>query len=313
MDYLWLAHGIIVSTCSELFHIFSGLFHDLFTNCSGLFTIFMTHPKLLASLSLALLSTSLSCPILSTNIICLLLLEYLCSIIIIFRIAINVLTHPLFSFAIICTILVNCQVMIKPESEYTSSTEVVFTAIYTYESAIKLLSRGFALEGFTYLRDPWNWLDFSVIAMSYVTIAIDLGAFSALRTFRVFRALKSVAVIPGLKTIVSAIVYAVKNLKDVIILTTFILAIFALLGLQVYMGGLSQKCVREYPTDPEQLQVWGNLSDENWDAFMHNETNWWVDGDGNYGMCGNATGAGKCPFGYICMAGFGPNPNYGYD
>ena len=78
---------------------------------------------------------------------------------------------------------------------YTASTEVVFTAIYTYESAVKLLSRGeqtlkkfcnlefniicdflgFALEGFTYLRDAWNWLDFSVIGMSYVTIAIDLG------------------------------------------------------------------------------------------------------------------------------------------
>ena len=63
-----------------------------------------------------------------------------------------------------------------------------------------------------------------------MTIAIDLGSFSALRTFRVFRALKSVAVIPGLKTIVSAIVYSVKNLRDVIILTVFALAVFALLG-----------------------------------------------------------------------------------
>jgi voltage-gated sodium channel type II alpha len=115
-------------------------------------------------------------------------------------------------------------------ARYTASTEVVFTAIYTYESAVKLLSRGFALEGFTYLRDAWNWLDFAVIGMSYVTIAIDLGSFSALRTFRVFRALKSVAVIPGLKTIVSAIVYSVKNLRDVIILTVFALAVFALLG-----------------------------------------------------------------------------------
>ena len=69
-----------------------------------------------------------------------------------------------------------------------------------------------------------------IIGMSYVTIAIDLGSFSALRTFRVFRALKSVAVIPGLKTIVSAIVYSVKNLRDVIILTVFALAVFALLG-----------------------------------------------------------------------------------
>ena len=34
--------------------------------------------------------------------------------------------------------------------------------------------------------------------------------------------------------------YSVKNLRDVIILTIFMLAVFALLGLQVYMGVLSQ-------------------------------------------------------------------------
>ena len=119
------------------------------------------------------------------------------------------------------------------------------------------------------------------------------------------------AVIPGLKTIVSAIVYSVKSLRDVIILTCFVLAVFALLGLQVYMGALSQKCLRNYPTDPEDLLVWGNLTDENWDFFMHNETNWWTDSDGSYGMCGNSSGAGKCPYGYTCLSGYGPNPNYG--
>jgi predicted Na+-dependent transporter len=40
----------------------------------------------------------------------------------------------------------------------------------------------------------------------------------------------------GLKTIVNAIIYSVKNLRDVIILTVFVLAIFALLGLQVYFS-----------------------------------------------------------------------------
>ena len=204
-------------------------------------------------------------------------------------------------------------IQVSSPSRYTASTEVVFTAIYTYESAIKLLSRGFVLDDFTYLRDTWNWLDFSVIAMSYVTIAVDLGSFAALRTFRVFRALKSVAVIPGLKTIVSAIVYAVKNLSDVIILTVFALAVFALLGLQVYMGTLSQKCVKQFPFDnEEELATWGPLSDETWDYWMHNKTNWWVDADENYGMCGNSSGAGKCADGYICLAGYGPNPNYGY-
>jgi hypothetical protein len=59
-------------------------------------------------------------------------------------------------------------------ARYTSASEIIFTAIYTYESGIKVLSRGFILDPFTYLRDAWNWLDFLVIAMSYVTLTIDL-------------------------------------------------------------------------------------------------------------------------------------------
>ena len=190
---------------------------------------------------------------------------------------------------------------------------MIFTAIYTYESGVKLLARGFLLDNYTYLRDAWNWLDFSVIGMSYVTIAIDLGSFSALRTFRVFRALKSVAVIPGLKTIVSAIIYSVKNLQDVIILTTFALAVFALLGLQVYMGVLTQKCVYDYPlNDTEQLAYWGNLTGDSWYRWNSNESSWYKDDSDKFIMCGNSSGAGKCPLGTTCLQGFGPNPNYGY-
>uniref|UniRef100_A0A8C9G2G0 Ion transport domain-containing protein n=1 Tax=Pavo cristatus TaxID=9049 RepID=A0A8C9G2G0_PAVCR len=43
--------------------------------------------------------------------------------------------------------------------------EFTFTGIYTFESLIKILARGFCLNEFTFLRDPWNWLDFSVIIM----------------------------------------------------------------------------------------------------------------------------------------------------
>lgn len=41
-----------------------------------------------------------------------------------------------------------------------------FTGIYTFESLIKMLARGFCIDDFTFLRDPWNWLDFSVITMA---------------------------------------------------------------------------------------------------------------------------------------------------
>ncbi|XP_028027720.1 sodium channel protein para isoform X38 [Bombyx mandarina] len=223
------------------------------------------------------------------------------------RVAIYILVHPLFSLFIITTILVNCILMIMPTTPTVESTEVIFTGIYTFESAVKVMARGFILQPFTYLRDAWNWLDFVVIALAYVTMGIDLGNLAALRTFRVLRALKTVAIVPGLKTIVGAVIESVKNLRDVIILTMFSLSVFALMGLQIYMGVLTQKCVKVFPEDGS----WGNLTDENWERFCQNETNWYGEG-GDYPLCGNSSGAGQCEPGYVCLQGFGPNPNYGY-
>ena len=44
----------------------------------------------------------------------------------------------------------------------------VFTIIYTIEALTKCVARGFILKKFTFLRDPWNWLDFIVIVLAYV-------------------------------------------------------------------------------------------------------------------------------------------------
>ena len=51
----------------------------------------------------------------------------------------------------------------------------------------------------------------------------------------------------GLKLIVNALLRAFKLLFEVIMLTTFCLMIFALFGLQMYMGVLRQKCVATVP------------------------------------------------------------------
>ncbi|XP_076682987.1 sodium voltage-gated channel paralytic isoform X35 [Andrena cerasifolii] len=224
------------------------------------------------------------------------------------RVAIYILVHPLFSLFIITTILVNCILMIMPTTPTIESTEVIFTGIYTFESAVKVMARGFILQPFTYLRDAWNWLDFVVIALAYVTMGIDLGNLAALRTFRVLRALKTVAIVPGLKTIVGAVIESVKNLRDVIILTMFSLSVFALMGLQIYMGVLTQKCIKNFPEDGS----WGNFTADNWERFVSNETNWYVDEAKNMPLCGNSSGAGQCLPGYTCLQGYGDNPNYGY-
>ncbi|XP_016148130.1 sodium channel protein type 2 subunit alpha-like [Sinocyclocheilus grahami] len=109
------------------------------------------------------------------------------------RISIKILVHSLFSMFIMFTILANCAFMVYSQPpDWAKNVEYAFTGIYTFEALIKIIARGFCVGQFTFLRDPWNWLDFMVIVMAYVTEFVDLGSVSALRAFRVLRALKTI-------------------------------------------------------------------------------------------------------------------------
>ncbi|KAJ1099463.1 hypothetical protein NDU88_004564, partial [Pleurodeles waltl] len=220
---------------------------------------------------------------------------------------------PAFIF-IMCTILTNCVFMAMSDTApWTKYVEYTFTGIYTFESLIKILARGFCLKGFTFLRDPWNWLDFSVIVMAYATEFVDLGNVSALRTFRVLRALKTISVIPGLKTIVGALIQSVRKLADVMILTVFCLSVFALIGLQLFMGNLRQKCVRDFTMlNTSGSFSWNDSDWESYEAFISNSSNFYIQsGRKDALLCGNSTDAGQCPSAYVCVK-TGENPNYGY-
>ncbi|ELW47112.1 Sodium channel protein type 3 subunit alpha [Tupaia chinensis] len=164
--------------------------------------------------------------------------------------------------------------------------------------------------------------------MLYVTEFVDLGNVSALRTFRVLRALKTISVIPGLKTIVGALIQSVKKLSDVMILTVFCLSVFALIGLQLFMGNLRNKCLQWPPndsafetnitsyfngtTDSNGTLVNVTMSVFNWKEYIGDDSHFYVlDGQKDPLLCGNGSDAGQCPEGYICVKA-GRNPNYGY-
>ncbi|XP_023683784.1 sodium channel, voltage-gated, type I like, alpha b isoform X8 [Paramormyrops kingsleyae] len=231
------------------------------------------------------------------------------------RLSIMVLVHSLFSFLIMCTILTNCAFMtLSNPPDWAKNVEYTFTGIYTFECLIKILARGFCVGKFTFLRDPWNWLDFSVILMAYVTEFVSLGNVSALRTFRVLRALKTISVIPGLKTIVGALIQSVKKLSDVMILTVFCLSVFALIGLQLFMGNLRQKCVKIPLRNDTMDNVTAlNLTGAaNWTDYLNDESNYYfLPNRRDALLCGNASDAGQCPEGFSCQKA-GRNPDYGY-
>uniref|UniRef100_A0A8C3CUV5 Sodium channel protein n=1 Tax=Cairina moschata TaxID=8855 RepID=A0A8C3CUV5_CAIMO len=247
------------------------------------------------------------------------------------KIAIKILVHsyPFQYMLIMCTILTNCVFMtMSNPPDWTKNVEYTFTGIYTFESLIKIIARGFCLEDFTFLRDPWNWLDFTVITFAYVTEFVNLGNVSALRTFRVLRALKTISVIPGLKTIVGALIQSVKKLSDVMILTVFCLSVFALIGLQLFMGNLRNKCL-QWP--PENFTLETNITSQlnstigengtlvnstvapfDWKGYIEDESHFYfLEGQNDALLCGNSSDAGQCPEGYTCVKA-GRNPNYGY-
>ena len=101
-----------------------------------------------------------------------------------------------------------------------------------------------------------------------------------------------------------AVIESVKNLRDVIILTVFSLSVFALLGLQIYMGVLTQKCIKNFPEGLVAKYAGSPAAefDKAWAAFNMNTSNWhWIEGKLDPVLCGNSSGAGMCPQNYTCL------------
>uniref|UniRef100_A0A336LX33 Multifunctional fusion protein n=1 Tax=Culicoides sonorensis TaxID=179676 RepID=A0A336LX33_CULSO len=219
------------------------------------------------------------------------------------RACVYLATNQFFDYFVMATILFNCVFLAMKET--VEEAEFVFLAIYTAEMVIKIIAKGFALNKYTYLRNPWNWLDFVVITSGYATIGLDVGNLAGLRTFRVLRALKTVSIMPGLKTIINALLHSFKQLAEVMTLTIFCLMVFALFALQVYMGELRNKCVLNLPNDIV------NVSYNEWFSWANNSEHWIFNENAEPTLCGNVTGARHCPEGYTCLC-IGENPNHGY-
>ena len=78
---------------------------------------------------------------------------------------------------------------------------------------------------------------------------------------------------PGLKTIVGALIQSVKKLSDVMILTVFCLSVFALIGLQLFMGNLRHKCV-VWPINITENYMYRRAKGFDWKEYIMNDSKW---------------------------------------
>ena len=104
--------------------------------------------------------------------------------------------------------------------------------------SLRIFSLGFVFGPDTYLRSLWNQLDFICVVTAYLEMVGGGASLSGLRAFRVLRPLRFVNNIEGLRVIVSSVMAAIPELQDTIIVLFFFFLIFAIGGLNLFMGML---------------------------------------------------------------------------
>uniref|UniRef100_A0A2K6JZG1 Voltage-dependent P/Q-type calcium channel subunit alpha n=1 Tax=Rhinopithecus bieti TaxID=61621 RepID=A0A2K6JZG1_RHIBE len=160
---------------------------------------------------------------------------------------------------ILATIIANCIVLAleqhlpdddkTPMSERLDDTEPYFIGIFCFEAGIKIIALGFAFHKGSYLRNGWNVMDFVVVLTGILATVGTEFDLRTLRAVRVLRPLKLVSGIPSLQVVLKSIMKAMIPLLQIGLLLFFAILIFAIIGLEFYMGKFHTTCFEEGTDD----------------------------------------------------------------
>jgi len=120
-----------------------------------------------------------------------------------------------------------------------SNIDIAFTSIFTLELILKVFALGLYEKPTAYIRSAFNILDGLVVITSLASLAIGSSGGSsvrALRIMRILRPLRSIRRFPGLKLVVNTVIAAVPAVGYVCLLGLASMSIFALLGMELFMG-----------------------------------------------------------------------------
>ncbi|CAM4606968.1 unnamed protein product [Lepidochelys kempii] len=121
-------------------------------------------------------------------------------------------------------------------------TEPYFIGIFCFEAGIKIIALGFAFHKGSYLRNGWNVMDFVVVLTGILAKVGSDFDLRTLRAVRVLRPLKLVSGIPSLQVVLKSIMKAMIPLLQIGLLLFFAILIFAIIGLEFYMGKFHTTC-----------------------------------------------------------------------
>lgn len=141
---------------------------------------------------------------------------------------------PVFNRAIVAVLVINAIALGCRTAESVSRSldplligiEAAVVAIFVAEMAIKI--RAF---GLTFFRDPWNWFDLVVIAVSAVPAS---GTLLMLRSVRILRTFRLISVIPSMRQIVNALFTALSGIVSILLLLALVLYTASIAAVQMF-------------------------------------------------------------------------------
>ncbi|XP_025411107.1 voltage-dependent calcium channel type D subunit alpha-1 isoform X9 [Sipha flava] len=167
------------------------------------------------------------------------------------KLCIGVIEWKPFEYLILMTIFANCIALAvytpypcndsNTINGYLDRIERVFLVIFTVECIMKIIAYGFVAHPGAYLRNGWNFLDFTIVLMGAISIINGFDV-KALRAFRVLRPLRLVSGVPSLQVVLNSILRAMVPLLHIALLVIFVIIIYAIIGLELFSGTLHTTC-----------------------------------------------------------------------
>lgn len=185
----------------------------------------------------------------------------------------KIVDHFLFDYIILAVVLTNSLLlaMDNPTDDIPAVSPAVdnfLLAIYTTEMFLKIFGLGFVINKGSYLRDPWNVMDFIIVTTAYIPIFFSSGGLNlqAFRVLRVLRPLRTISKIQSLKIIVLTLLAALGPLMETVFVLVFMYVIFGIAGLQLFQGLMKRRCVN---ADEGTLAYSEDLGNEDIDFQMY--------------------------------------------
>uniref|UniRef100_A0A8C3IYK2 Voltage-dependent L-type calcium channel subunit alpha n=1 Tax=Chrysemys picta bellii TaxID=8478 RepID=A0A8C3IYK2_CHRPI len=140
----------------------------------------------------------------------------------------------------------------------TERVEYLFLIIFTVEAFLKVIAYGLLFHPNAYLRNGWNLLDFIIVVVGLFSAILEQATkadgvnsiggkgagfdVKALRAFRVLRPLRLVSGVPSLQVVLNSIIKAMVPLLHIALLVLFVIIIYAIIGLELFMGKMHKTC-----------------------------------------------------------------------